>query len=91
MLDICSHMKETLKDKVLNIEDHALLKDFRDVFEDTPGLPLKRDIDFSINSMPREDLVSKTPYKMSTPELKKLKMQLEEILKKGYIRPSASP
>ena len=32
-----------------------------------------------------------TPYKMSKPELKELKMQLEEILKKGYIRPSVSP
>jgi hypothetical protein len=35
--------------------------------------------------------VSKTPYRMSTPELKELQMQLEEILKKGYIRPSVSP
>jgi hypothetical protein len=35
--------------------------------------------------------VSKTPYRMSTPELKELQMQLEELLKKGYIRPSVSP
>jgi hypothetical protein len=35
--------------------------------------------------------VSKTPYKMSTLELKKLQMQLEELLKKGYTRPSVSP
>jgi hypothetical protein len=35
--------------------------------------------------------VSKTPYKMSTPKLKELQMQLEELLKKGYIRPSVSP
>jgi hypothetical protein len=28
---------------------------------------------------------------MSTPELKELHMQLEEILKKGYIHPSVSP
>jgi hypothetical protein len=34
---------------------------------------------------------SKTPYKMSTPELKELKMKLEELLKKGYIHPSVSP
>jgi hypothetical protein len=36
-------------------------------------------------------LVSKTPYRMSTPELKELQMQLEELLKKGYIHPSVSP
>ena len=41
--------------------------------------------------MPEETLVSKNPYKMSTPELKELQMKLEEILKKGYIRPSVSP
>jgi hypothetical protein len=35
--------------------------------------------------------VSKTHYRMSTPELKELKLHLEEILKKGYIRPSVSP
>jgi hypothetical protein len=35
--------------------------------------------------------MSKTPYRMSTPELKELQMQLEELLKKGYIRPSVSP
>jgi hypothetical protein len=35
--------------------------------------------------------VSKTPYRMSNPELKEFQMQLEEILKKGYIHPSVSP
>jgi hypothetical protein len=35
--------------------------------------------------------VSKTPYMMSTPELKELQMKLEDILKKGYIHPSVSP
>jgi hypothetical protein len=35
--------------------------------------------------------VSKTPYRMSTPKLKELQLQLEEILKKGYICPSVSP
>jgi hypothetical protein len=35
--------------------------------------------------------VSKTPYSMSTIELKELQMQLEEIMKKVYIRPSVLP
>ena len=35
--------------------------------------------------------MSKTPYIMSRLELKELQMQLEELLKKGYIRPSVSP
>jgi hypothetical protein len=41
--------------------------------------------------MPGATPVSKTPYRMSTPELKELQMQLEELLKKGYIHPSVSP
>jgi hypothetical protein len=41
--------------------------------------------------MSRVVLVSKTPYRMSTPELKELQMQLEEILKKGYTCPRISP
>jgi hypothetical protein len=35
--------------------------------------------------------ISKTPYRMSTPELKELQLQLEKILKKGCILPSVSP
>ena len=35
--------------------------------------------------------VLKAPYKMSTLELKELQMQLEQLLKKGYICPSFSP
>ena len=84
-------MEETPKDKVLNIEDYAVLKDFEDVFKEIPGLPPKRDIDFSINLIPGAASVSKTPYRMSTKELKELQMQLEEILKKEYICPSESP
>ena len=84
-------MEETTKDKVPNIEDCVVLKEFEDVFREIPGLPPKRDIDFSINMIPRAMPVSKTPYRMSTPELKELQMKLEEILKKGYICPSVSP
>jgi hypothetical protein len=83
-------MDEEPKDKVSNIEDHAVLKEFEDVLQEVPGLPPKRDIDFCINPMPGVAPVLKTPYKMSTPELKEMQLQLEEILKKGYICPSVS-
>jgi hypothetical protein len=54
-------------------------------------LPPKREIDFSINLVPGVAPVSKILYRMSTPELKELQMNLEELLKKGYIHPSVSP
>jgi hypothetical protein len=84
-------VEEASKDEVSNIGDHAVLNEFEDVFQEVPGLPLKRDIDFSVNLMPGVTPVSKAPYRMSTPELKEIQLQLEELLKKGYIRPSVSP
>jgi hypothetical protein len=35
--------------------------------------------------------VSRTPYRMSTPYLVELKLQLKEMMEKGYIHPSVSP
>jgi hypothetical protein len=76
-------MEEASKDKVPNLEDHAFLEYFEDVFKEVLGLPPKRDIDFSINLRHGVAPVSKNHYIMSTPELKELQIQLEEILNKG--------
>ena len=84
-------MEEAPKDKVLNVEDHIVLKEFEDVFKEISGFLPKRNIDFLINMMPGATPISKTPYRMITPELKELQMQLEELLKMGYIHPSVSP
>jgi hypothetical protein len=86
-----SHVEEASIDAVSKIGDHDVLTEFKDVFHEVPGLPPKRDINFSINLMPGVAPVLKSPYRMSTPELKELQLQLEEILKKGYIHPSVSP
>jgi hypothetical protein len=86
-----AHMEETPKYKVPNLEDYEVLEYFEDVFKEVPGLLPKRDIDFSINLMLGVAPMSNNPYIMSTPKLKELQMQLEELLKKGYIRPSVSP
>jgi hypothetical protein len=83
-----AHVEEASRDEVSKIGYHVVLTEFEDVFQEVPELHPKRDIDFSINLMPGAALVSKDPYKMSTPKLKELQLQLEEILKKGYIHPS---
>ena len=60
-----------------------MLQKFRDVFlDEIPGLPPKRDIDFTIDLVPGATPVSKTPYRMSTPESIELKMQLQKLLEK---------
>jgi hypothetical protein len=41
--------------------------------------------------MPRVTPLTKAPYRMSHEELKELKVQLEELLAKGYIKLSKSP
>jgi hypothetical protein len=84
-------MEEEAKDKVASIEDHSLLRNFEDVFGGILGFTPKRDIDFSIDLMPGDAPMSNTPYRMSTPKLKELQMQLEELFNKGYIHPSVSP
>jgi hypothetical protein len=83
---------ESIEDEKSNLEDHPILREYRDVFpEEVPSLPLRRDIEFSIELAPGAVPVSRTPYRMSTPKLVELKLQLKEMMDKGYIRPSVSP
>ena len=85
-------MLKTIEGAKPSPDDHPILREYRDVFlEEVPGLPLRRDIDFSIELAPGAVSVSRTPYQMSTPELVELKLQLKEMMDKGYIRPSVSP
>ena len=70
----------------LLLEEFHVLQEFRDVFlDEIPGFPPKRDIDFTIELVPGVAPVSKPPYRMSTPEMLELKMQLQELLEKKYI------
>jgi hypothetical protein len=65
---------------------------FPDVFpEDLLGMPLDQDIEFTIELQPGTAPISRRPYKMTPKELVELKVQLKELLDKGYIRPSSSP
>jgi hypothetical protein len=42
------------KGKEMKVEDHPVLWEFRDVFpKEVPRLPLKRDLEFSIDRVPR--------------------------------------
>lgn len=55
------------KDKGQRSKDYKLLQEYAEVFpKEVLGLPPKRGIEFSINLIPQETLVSKSPYRMST-------------------------
>jgi hypothetical protein len=66
--------------------------EFPDAFpKDLLGMPLDRDVEFVIELQPGTAPISRRPYKMPTKELAELKVQLNELLDKGYIHPSSSP
>jgi len=52
--------------------------------EEVPGLPPRRDIEFLIELTPREVPSYRTPYIMSMPKMVDLKLQLKEMMDKGY-------
>ncbi|XP_028091200.1 uncharacterized protein LOC114291555 [Camellia sinensis] len=58
---------------------HDLLRDLID-----------REIEFTIEVILGTQSISKTPYLMSTTKLKELKIQLQELLDKKFIKPSTS-
>ena len=69
-----------------------VVQDFQEVFPDElPGLPPRRGAEFTIELLPGTQPISKAPYRMAPNELKELKAQLEELMEKGFIRPSSSP
>ncbi|XP_070011111.1 uncharacterized protein [Nicotiana sylvestris] len=75
-----------------SVESVPVVRDFPNVFPaDLPSMPPDRDIDFGIYLLPGTQSISISPYRMTPPELKELKDQLEELLDKGFIRPSVSP
>ncbi|KAL0554138.1 hypothetical protein IC582_008052 [Cucumis melo] len=76
----------------LKPEDVPVVKEFLDVFpDDLSCLPPDREIEFTIELLPGTTPISQAPYRMAPSELKELKMQLQELVDKGYIRPSVSP
>jgi hypothetical protein len=63
---------------------------FPDVFlEDLPGMPLDQNVEFTIELQPGTAPIFRRPYKMAPKELAELKVQLKELLDKGYIHLSS--
>jgi hypothetical protein len=66
--------------------------EYADVFPDELlRMPPDRDIEFVIELQPGMAPISKRPYRMPPAKLAELKKQLQELLDKGFIRPSTSP
>jgi hypothetical protein len=62
-----------------------VVRDFSDVFpEELPGLPLEREVEFSIELKPDIAPISRRSYRMPPNELAELKTQLQDLLEKGF-------
>ncbi|KAD6118987.1 hypothetical protein E3N88_10258 [Mikania micrantha] len=68
------------------------LKEYPEEFpEDLQGLPPARPVEFRIDLVPGATPVAKSPYRLAPSEMQELSNQLQELLDKGFIRPSYSP
>ncbi|CAH1452087.1 unnamed protein product [Lactuca virosa] len=82
------HVSQETKD----IKNIPVVRDFPDIFpEELPGLPPQRQVEFRIDLVPGATPVAKSPYRLAPAEMQELSDQLNELLSKGFIRPSFSP
>jgi hypothetical protein len=74
------------------VEDICLVCHYPDVFpSELPGIPLTWGASFEIKLIPDTIPILKSPYRMAPKEQLELKKQLDDLLAKGFIRPSKSP
>nr|GEX40280.1 putative reverse transcriptase domain-containing protein [Tanacetum cinerariifolium] len=82
---------EKKKSDEKRIKDIPVVKEFPDVFpEDLPGLPLIRQVEFQIDLIPGAAPVARAPYRLAPSEMPELSNQLQELINRGFIRPSSS-
>ncbi|XP_076930028.1 uncharacterized protein LOC143594650 [Bidens hawaiensis] len=74
------------------LEEVPVVSEFKDVFlDELPGIPPDRKGEFKIDLVPGTSPIVKSPYRLVPTGMKELKKQLDELLEKGFIRPSSSP
>ena len=83
----------TLEDKVRpDLDLPRVVCEYEDVFSDELlRLPPQRVVDFGIELHSGTLPISMTLHRMAPVELQELRVQLQELLDKGFIRPSTSP
>jgi hypothetical protein len=85
----CGRVYEAI---IPDIQDISVVCEFPDVFpEDLPRLPPERDVEFVIELKLGTAPISRRSYRMPPNVLAELKTQLQDLLEKGFIRPSSSP
>ena len=76
----------------LDLDLPRVVCEYKDVFlDELLRLPPLRDVDFCIELHPGTSPISMAPHRMVSVELQELKVQIHELLGKGFIRPRTSP
>ncbi|XP_076921669.1 uncharacterized protein LOC143583177 [Bidens hawaiensis] len=74
-----------------NIEDIPIVRDYPEVFpEDLPGLLPQRQVEFRIDLGQDAAPIARSLYRLAPSGMQELSNQLQELLDKGFIRPSFS-
>ncbi|KAI3680701.1 hypothetical protein L6452_35475 [Arctium lappa] len=74
------------------LESVPVVSEFPEVFpEDLTTLPPDRQVEFRIDLVPGAVPIARAPYRLAPAEMKEMMTQLQELLDKGFIRPSTSP
>ena len=74
------------------METIPVVKEFLEICpKELIGLPPNRELEFTIDLISGSVPISQAPYRMAPLELKELKVQLQDLVDRGFIRSSASP
>jgi hypothetical protein len=92
-LPAVSRIKASLHHVVeLKLQEVPIILKFSDVFpDDLPRMPPERAIEFKIELQPGTAPIAKSLYQMTPTKVVELKIQQQDLLDKGYIRPSTTP
>jgi hypothetical protein len=75
-----------------SLDEIHMIHEYQNVFSiDLSGMPPDRAIEFKIELQPGTAPVYKQSYPMAQNEMVEYPTQLQQLLNKGYIRPSCSP
>jgi hypothetical protein len=85
------HQVTTYIEEIEPSEAINIVSEFPNVFPELLGMTAKRKVEFAIELIPGTAPIYKRAYRVSGPELVELKKQIDELLEKGYIRPSTLP
>ncbi|GJW35159.1 putative reverse transcriptase domain-containing protein [Tanacetum coccineum] len=85
------HARIIYDEKVVHIpiDDETLI--IRVFPEDLPGLPPVLQVEFQIDLIPGATPIARAPYRLPPLEMHELSNQLQELVDRGFIRPSNSP